>query len=116
MGIKTETITKLYDDADGEELDAGTTPVYLAYGDRSWNLYLSDKNLALLSEAIERSTKHADVIQARGQAPTTRKVSVRPKDGKTHADVRRWAQSEGLEVSEQGRMPKDLIEKFNAAN
>jgi len=31
-------------------------------------------------------------------------------------DVRAWAKSQGLEVSDRGRVPREIVEKFRAAN
>ncbi|MEU0213214.1 histone-like nucleoid-structuring protein Lsr2 [Streptomyces canus] len=40
----------------------------------------------------------------------------KPAAGPDAAKVREWAQSQGIEVNSRGRVPRDVIEKYEAAH
>lgn len=102
----------LIDDLDGGKADQA---VVFGLDGKQYVIDLSEKNAAKLRESLgkyiavarkERSTSGA----VRGGA---RKASA--SDVNT-SDVREWARAEGYEVSERGRVAKDLIVKFQAAH
>ncbi len=37
-------------------------------------------------------------------------------DGDRVAEIRAWAKSKGLKVNDRGRIPADIVEKYDAAN
>jgi hypothetical protein len=73
---------------------------------------------------IDLSKKHADQF-ARQVAPyiaAARKVSSAragrsPRAGRhDQSDVRAWARAQGLQVSDRGRIPADLLARYQAAH
>jgi hypothetical protein len=76
---------------------------------------------------IDLSKTHADELRsalqpfvdsARRAAAGSAKRAARPaarRAGPTPSDVRAWARSEGIEVKDKGRVPAELVVKFQAA-
>ena len=77
---------------------------------------------------IDLSKAHAGELRAalqpfvagarRAAAPAaSRRAGARPaaRRGPSPSDVRAWARSEGIEVKDKGRVPAELVVKFQAA-
>jgi hypothetical protein len=76
---------------------------------------------------IDLSKAHAGELRAalqpfvagarRAAAPAGRRAAARPaaRRGPSPSDVRAWARSEGIEVKDKGRVPAELVVKFQAA-
>jgi hypothetical protein len=70
-----------------------------------------DNFLEALSPYISKGRKTGTTTKLRGQA---KHRAAAP--GPDPAKVREWAKEHGIEVSPRGRVPRDVIEKFNAAH
>jgi len=98
------------DDIDGS--DAADTVRFGLEG-TSYEIDLSKKNAEKLAKVLEpyvkaaRKASGASRKQPAGRARAT---------GPNPAAVREWAKSEGMEVKDKGRVPAELIVKFQAAN
>ncbi|WP_148616557.1 Lsr2 family DNA-binding protein [Nocardioides rubriscoriae] len=44
----------------------------------------------------------------------TAPINYRDDQGKDYAAIRGWARSQGLEVTDRGRVPSALVEHYNA--
>jgi hypothetical protein len=77
---------------------------------------------------IDLSKTHADELRAalqpfvasarRVSAAGSKRAAARPaarRGGPSPSDVRAWARSEGIEVKDKGRVPAELVVKFQAA-
>lgn len=103
------TRTVLVDDMDGG--DADTTIAFVINGE-SYSLDLSPANAAKFHEAIqpfvaaakERAAKHASSFDAELAGVEQRTA------------IREWARKKGLEVSDRGRIPQDIIDAYNKKN
>jgi hypothetical protein len=98
------------DDLDGSEA-AGTTK--FAFQGVAYEVDLSKKNAAKLAKVLEpyiAAGRKASISPARRAARSSRPAGPAP------ADVRAWAKSEGIEVKDKGRVPAELIVKFQAAS
>jgi hypothetical protein len=98
------------DDLDGSEA-SGTTQ--FAFQGVAYEVDLSKKNAAKLAKVLEpyiAAGRKAGISPARRAARTARPAGPAP------ADVRAGAQSEGIEVKDKGRVPAELIVKFQAAS
>ena len=113
------TVVQLTDDLDGKPIPDGKGETIRFSLDRQdYEIDLTDKNAKALRDAFA-----AYVSAARRTAGGTR--SGRGRSGRTGAGaardydpkaVRVWAESQGIQVSQRGRVPADLVAKFQAAN
>jgi hypothetical protein len=107
MAQRTQVV--FTDDVDGSEA-AGTTTFGLQ--GVAYEVDLSKKNADKLAKALEpyiAAARKASTGTARRSARSSR------PSGPAPADVRAWAKSEGIEVKDKGRVPAELIVKFQAA-
>jgi hypothetical protein len=97
------------DDLDGSP---GAETVSFRIDGHSYEIDLGQKNLAKLQKSLQpfidagRRTAHRQAARpARGAAP-----------GADRAAVREWAASQGLKVSERGRISAEVLTKYEAAH
>jgi hypothetical protein len=111
MAQKVQTL--LIDDLDGGEAE-GT--VRFALDGTDYEIDLSAKH----SEALRKAL--APYLSAARRAPGS--VTRRPGQSRRRASstsgpdptaVREWAKSQGIEVKDRGRVPSELVAKFQAA-
>ena len=110
---------RFIDDLDGSDA-VGT--VSFALDNRSYEIDLSDKNAAKLRDAlapfIDAARKAGGRSDGRGrsqrQTAMTEKTA-RSSREETHA-IREWARANGHQVSDRGRIPKSVIEAYQAAH
>lgn len=91
--------------------DSPAQTVSFSFDGRSYEIDLTDLEKIELRDALTRYIDHSQVKVGRKQ---TRPV--RTQVGASTATIRAWAQSQGLNVPARGRMPKDVVEKYEAAN
>ena len=103
------TITHFTDDLDGSS-DANT--IEFSYKGTSYTIDLAEKNEAKFDKAMERFILAATQVKTRASS-NRRSASKRRKD---LSAVRTWAKGEGLDVSERGRIPKNIVEQYEAAH
>lgn len=100
------TITQITDDLDGSK-DA--SEVSFAFDGTQYTIDLSKKNKSalekLLKPYIEAGTKAS-------KRPSRTKSSTFTR-GQSSA-VREWAKANGIEVSERGRIPKSVMDAYDA--
>lgn len=102
----------LTDDIDGTELAAGKgESVRFALDGVDYEIDLSNKNAAALRKAFTPYVDAGRKLRANGRA-AERRTKVGP-DPKT---VKEWARANGYEVKDRGRVSKEVLEAFNAAN
>jgi hypothetical protein len=96
------------DDIDGSEA-AGT--VRFGLGGTDYEIDLSQKHAEQLTAAI------SPFIAAARRVPAARRP-VRGGRGARHdqSDVRAWARGEGLKISDRGRIPADVLAKYESAH
>ena len=100
--------TVVVDDIDGSE-DART--VTFSVDGSTWRIDLSEQNRQRLREALGEFIESAVKVSAR-RRPRAALDSAPPVD---LADVRAWARENGYEVSDRGRIPKDIMQAYEAA-
>ena len=113
MAQKTQII--FTDDLDGSEA-AGT--VRFGLDGNSYEIDLNDKHASQLRDALAKyvgAGRRASNTSRRPGRGASRASSRREGDP-TPGEVREWARSQGIEVSDRGRVPGDLIVRFQAAN
>ena len=105
MAQKVQVV--LIDDIDGGPADETIT---FAVDGTSYVIDLSTANAARLRNAMAPFVGHARKAAGRSGARRPRSAGA----GKS-AEIRAWARERGLAVNERGRIPADLVAKFEAA-
>jgi hypothetical protein len=106
MAQKTQVVFE--DDLTGGPAD-GT--VKFGIDGTSYEIDLSAKNAERLRKAF------APYVQAGRKVTATRRAARATSrgSGPSPQEVRAWAKSEGIEVKDKGRVPSELIVRFQAA-
>ena len=122
-----QTVVQLTDDLDGKPIPDGKGETIRFGLDRTdYEIDLTDKNAKALREMLGRYVAAARRTGngARGggaRRGTGRRAAADRSGGGSSRDydpkaVRVWAESQGIEVSQRGRVPADLITRFQEAN
>ena len=111
-----ETTVRFIDDLDGS--DASGTFDFSLDG-RQYQIDLSEENAAKLRDALAPFIGAARKAgRGRGRGP--RQTAVAEKPARSNRDqtgaIRKWARENGHQVSERGRIPKSVVEAYQAAN
>jgi hypothetical protein len=110
-----QATVRFIDDLDGSEA-SGTFDFSLE--GRNYQIDLSDENAAKLREALTPFIDAARKAGGRGrsqrQTPSTEKPA-RSSREETQA-IREWARQNGHQVSDRGRIPKSVLEAYQAAS
>lgn len=101
----------LVDDLDGSDADETVT---FGLDGTTYEIDLNDSNAAALREALSGYVGHARKVT--GGARRGRKASGSSASGTNTKDVREWAKSQGMEVSERGRISADVQQAYDAAH
>jgi hypothetical protein len=103
-----QIIKRLVDDIDGGEA-AETVP--FAIDGRSYEIDLSDENAQILRDRLSLYVQHARKTGEGGRRHS-RTASSRERG----ADIRAWAKTRGIQVSERGRIPATVVEQYENAH
>lgn len=96
---------ELIDDLDGKP---ATETVTYGLDGATYEIDLSDRNAAKL-----RNDLAPYVAVSRRQGRTTRRTTLAPS-GPSAKVIREWATAQGMTVPDRGRLPKEVVEAFNA--
>ena len=80
----------------------------------TYEIDLNDANAASLREALSGYVGHARKVTGGGRR--TRRSSGGSASSSNTKDVREWAKSQGMEVSERGRISADVQQAYDAAH
>ena len=111
MAQRVQTI--LVDDLDGTELGDDGQTIRFGWLGAEYTIDLSQANVDKFAAAISPYVNAGERIGGR----KTRNINS-PSNGNGQVDtkaVRKWAESNGIELSSRGRVPADVIEKYKAA-
>ncbi|MBY6349826.1 histone-like nucleoid-structuring protein Lsr2 [Rhodococcoides corynebacterioides] len=105
---------QLIDDLDGSVLEDGST-VHWGLDGREYELDTSPANEAMLRKQLDKYLRASRRVAV--AAPSQPVGGVRGQSD-THQlqAVRDWARRNGHEVSDRGRVPKDVMAAFDAAH
>lgn len=98
----------LIDDLDGSR-DAKT--VEFAIGGEKWSLDLTDKHQREMRRSLKKFIEAAQKTQNPGPA---RAVPAKSNRTEYNARVRKWAEEHKVEMGERGRIPKSVIDQYEA--
>ena len=109
--------TILTDDIDGSE--GAETITYMVNG-QEYEIDLSEENAERFHDALEPFVSKSREVQ-RQAAPARRgRGDGRRRGGGSGRDdipqIRAWAQSQGMDVSERGRVKKEIMEAYDQAH
>jgi hypothetical protein len=100
------TVT-LEDDLDGGPADE---TVRFAYGGTDYEIDLSKKNARAFRKQLAPFIEHARKAGRGKQHRTGRTQSTRRRS----TEIRAWAKEQGIAVSERGRIPASIVERYEA--
>lgn len=109
------TIVELIDDIDGKPADETVT---FSLNGSDYSIDLSTKNAdkfrGLFQDYIAAGTKVSGKRSGRkaGKAGKAGKAN----GGSNAAEIRAWAQSNGIDVPARGRIPQEVRDQFDSAN
>lgn len=110
MAQKVETV--FIDDLDGSKAD---TTIRFGLDGTDFEIDLNTTHADELRKAAQRYIQAGrKVSNARRSTRSTSRRST-TSSGASSSEVREWAKSEGYEVKERGRIPAELVVKFQAA-
>jgi uncharacterized membrane protein len=117
--VAHRTIVQLTDDLDGKSIPDGKGgTVRFSLDRQDYEIDLSDKNAKAMREALRPYLQAAR--RAGGTTRGGRRRAGRSANGQSRGydpkTVRAWAESQGIEVSQRGRVSADLVAKFQEAN
>jgi hypothetical protein len=113
------TIVQLTDDLDGRPIAEGKgETIRFALDRQEYEIDLADKNAKALRDALGKYVAAARRTGggrsgSRRSSNQGRSAGTRDYDPKA---VRAWAESQGIEVSQRGRVPADLVTRFREAS
>lgn len=103
-----QTRILLTDDMDGSPAD---TTVRFDFGGASYEIDLSEAHAGQFAKAMEPYLENARRV-SRQRRPAQAPSRIRHDQ----SEVRTWAREQGLKISERGRIPADVLAKFEAAH
>jgi hypothetical protein len=77
---------------------------------RDYEIDLCERHSQKFDEVVSRFTERARKVTSRAGRPKRRTTAHRQRS----ADIRAWAKQSGMEVSDRGRIPADVIAKYEA--
>jgi len=99
----------LEDDLEGGPADE---TVRFGLGGAEYEIDLNTKNAAAFRRKISPFIEHARKAGRRPAREAARSTAGRQRSG----DIRAWAKSQGITVSERGRMPASVVEQYQATS
>jgi hypothetical protein len=106
-----KTLVVLEDDIDGGEAE---TTVRFSLEGVNYEIDLSAKNANKMRDDFAKYTGAGRRVG--GRAGRGRATGSRGAGRNRSAQVREWARSQGLKVSDRGRIPADIVNQYDAAH
>lgn len=104
------TVITLVDDLDHKEIEADGQTIRFAYQGIQYEIDLSEKHAKKLDNALAPFVAAARRVNGRA----ARRAKAVPASADPKA-VRKWADSNGIEVSPRGRIPAHILDQYRAA-
>jgi nucleoid-associated protein Lsr2 len=106
--MAAKTIIMREDDLDGGPAEQ---TVRFGIGGAEYEIDLNAANADAFRSQISPFVAHARAVSQRHRRRATRTAASRERS----ARIRRWAKSQGIGLSDRGRIPASVIEQYNAA-
>jgi hypothetical protein len=104
----------LVDDLDGSEAEE---TVEFGLDGAFYEIDLSEDNAERLRDALADYVEHARRAGGRkrtGRVPVGRAPRTASADREQNQAMREWARKQGMNISDRGRIPKEVAEAYNA--
>jgi hypothetical protein len=111
--VAQRTTVVVTDDLDGSE---GADTVTFAFEGTEYEVDLSKSNAKKLKKALDPYISAARKTGGRRSSGRRSPASSGRSSSSDTAAIREWARSQGLQVSERGRVPQSLRDQYAAAN
>lgn len=105
-------VVELIDDIDGDPIDVGGETISFAVDGVEYVIDLNDKNALEFHRKLDYYIKYATRVGGRGSARRTKRSS----NGADTQRVREWANINGYQVAERGRISQEIIAAYGAAH
>ncbi len=104
-----------------DDIDGGAADVTVEFGidGKSYEIDLSDANAGKLRDAFAAYVAAARRLGARRRGGAAASTSARRPaavDREQNQAIREWARKRGMNVSERGRIPADVLEAYHKEN
>jgi hypothetical protein len=112
MAQRTQVV--LIDDLDGTEIDEGGQSLSFSFSGTDYSIDLSEANAEKFEQLL---TPYIDSAQRVGgrRSSRSRSAAASSTSSVDSKAVRAWAASNGIELSSRGRIPADVVAKYEAA-
>jgi hypothetical protein len=104
-----KVVTELTDDIDGSE---AVETVTFGYQGRQYEIDLNQKNADRLAKTLGPFIEHGRSVRAAGGRQHRRRGAANTTQAPDPKAIRQWAREQGLEVSERGRIPAEIVERY----
>lgn len=114
-----KTIQIITSDLSGEELEPGQgETIAFSINGVDYSIDLTDAEAEAFRSTFEKYTLVAEKRSSRvsSASPSTRKPSGSGRSSEELAHIRAWANDNGYQVSERGRIKAEIIDAFDRAN
>jgi Lsr2 len=114
-GVAQRTIVELLDDLDGGKADES---VVFSLDGVEYTIDLSDKNAAKLRDNLSIYVEKGQRLGGRKQrgTGTVRSAVKTGGDKAQNQAIREWARSQGEKISDRGRIPQELVARFQVVH
>ncbi len=106
------SVTYACDYDDKEIPDGEQRSITFGLDGQEYEIDLCAKHSEKLSETVERFAEHARKATVRGMTRRRRTTANRQRS----AEIRAWAKSSGIEVSDRGRIPGHVLAGFESSH
>lgn len=117
IGMAKQIITTLIDDVDGKKADETLT---FALDGTNYEIDLSEKNARKMRETLGPWMQSARRVKGQSRPSSRRSstaASIPAGNRKRYlTQVREWALANGIDVSARGRIPADVIRRYDEAS
>lgn len=111
-----KTITILTDDLDGQELPAGTRSTRFALDGVEYEIDLSAENARALADALAPYIAAGRRVGGSVRSGSPARSRAKGADAQRLAAIRAWAQENGYQVGDRGRIKAEIVDAYNAAH
>ena len=104
--MATKVLTTLQDDIDGS---AAVETIRFALDGVEWEIDLSERNANRLRNSLSEFIAHGRKVGGKRVRKTASSSEI---DAKL---IRQWAEANGIEINSRGRIPAEIVERYQSA-
>ena len=111
LRMAKKTLVQLVDDFTGDAIDDGAgRTVRFAFDGAEYEIDLNNAHIEEFTNDLERYIRASRRVS--GRRKTSNAAPSRRGGSSETADIREWAESQGLKVATRGRIPADIVERY----